>query len=313
MIPIGTPARVYLVTITALIGLFTAGIGVWCLIDPGSFAEFVRFGAHEHFVHDVGAFQVGFGVVLLLALIWSDALATVLAGYIVANTVHTMNHIADLDLGGSALQAWTLGAASVALVIAFVLRLRQLNYVVGNVGVATDPRLVPFVRQKTIRLSTFRKDGTAGISPVSIAVDGDRAYFRTYERAIKARRIRRNPNVEFGSATMAGKPIGPMLPAQARLLEGAEYRQAARLLRHKYPFLHGVVVPSVHRLARSKYGRTVHAELMPTLVPAGKTLQPSCFSGEGVGILPPQDVTLSEVNRAEFVDQEREDVQGFAQ
>jgi PPOX class probable F420-dependent enzyme len=264
MIPIGTPARVYLITSTALIGLLTAGIGLWCLIDPGSFAEFVGFPAHEHFVHDVGAFQVGLGVTLLLALIWSDALATALAGYVVANTVHTVNHIVDLDLGGSALQAWALGAASVALVIAFVLRLRQLGYVLGNVSVATEPLLVTFVRQKTIRLTTFRKDGTAGASPVSIAVDGDRAYFRTYERAIKARRIRRNPNVEFGSATMSGKPIGPMLPAQARLLEGAEYRQAARLLRRKYPVLHGVVVPSVHRLMRSKYGQTVHAELIPS-------------------------------------------------
>ena len=264
MIPIGTPARVYLVTITALIGLFTAGIGVWCLIGPRSFAESVGFPAHEHFVHDVGAFQVGLGVTLLLALIWSDALATALAGYVVANTVHTVNHVMDLHLGGSASQAWALGAASVALVIAFVLRLRQRGYVLGNVSVATDPLLVPFVLQKTIRLSTFRKDGTAGTSPVSIAVHGDRAYFRTYERAIKARRILRNPNVEIGSATMSGKPIGPMLPAHARLLEGAEYRQAARLLRRKYPVLHGVVVPSVHRLMRSKYGRTLHAELIPS-------------------------------------------------
>jgi PPOX class probable F420-dependent enzyme len=262
MIPIETQARVYLITITALIGLLTAGIGVYCLIDPHLFAEFVGFPAHEHFVHDVGAFQVGLGVMLLLALIWSDALATALAGYVVANTVHTVNHIVDLDLGGSALQAWALGAASVALVIAFVLRLRQLGHVLGNVSVATDPLLIPFVRQKTIRLTTFRKDGTAGSSPVSIAVDGDRAYFRTYERAIKARRIRRNPNVEFGSATMSGTPVGPMLPAQARLLEGAEYQQAARLLRRKYPVLHGVMVPSVHRLMRSKYGRTMHAALI---------------------------------------------------
>jgi len=264
MIPIGTSARFYLVAITALIGLLTAGIGVWCLIDPRSFAELVGFPAHEHFVHDVGAFQVVLGVTLLLALIWSDALATVLAGYVVANTVHTANHIVDLDLGGSALQAWALGAASVMLIVAFVLRLRQLGCVLGYVSVATEPLLVPFVRQKTIRLTTFRKDGTAGTSPVSIAVDGDRAYFRTYERAIKARRIRRNANVEFGSATMSGKPIGPMLPAQACLLEGAEYRQAARLLRRKYPVLHGVVVPSVHRLMRSKYGRTLHAELVPS-------------------------------------------------
>ena len=170
MIPIGTPARVYLVAITALIGLLTAAIGVWCLIDPRSFAESVGFPAHEHFVHDVGAFQVGLGVILLLALIWSDALATALAGYIVGNTVHAVNHFVDLDLGGSALQAWALGAASVVLIIAFVLRLRQLGYVLGNVSVATDRRLVPFVRQKTIRLTTFRKDGTAGTSPVSIAV-----------------------------------------------------------------------------------------------------------------------------------------------
>jgi hypothetical protein len=34
-----------------------------------------------------------------------------------------------------------------------------------------------------------------------------------------------------------------MLPAHARLLEGAEYRHGARLLRRKYPVLHGVVVP----------------------------------------------------------------------
>jgi PPOX class probable F420-dependent enzyme len=271
MITYGTPGRAYVLTITALIGLLTGGIGVWCLIDPRCFAEVVGFPAHEHFVHDVGAFQVGFGVTLLLALVWSDALATVLAGYVVANTVHTANHIVDLDLGGSALQAWALGAASVLLIVAFVLRLRQLGYVLGNVSVATDPRLVPFVRQKTIRLTTFRKDGTAGTSPVSIAVDGDRAYFRTYERAIKARRIRRNPDVEFGSATMSGKPVGPMLPAQTRLLEGAEYRQAARLLRRKYPVLHGVVVPSVHRLMRSKYGHTVHAELMLSPLPDAAT------------------------------------------
>ena len=45
----------------------------------------------------------------------------------------------DLDLGGSPLQAWVLGAASVALIGAFVLRLRQLGYVLGRVSVATEP------------------------------------------------------------------------------------------------------------------------------------------------------------------------------
>jgi PPOX class probable F420-dependent enzyme len=264
MKPLSTAARVYLVTLTALVGLANVVIGIWCLADPRSFAQSVGFEAHQHFLHDIGAFQLGLGVTLLLALIWADALATALAGFIVANTVHTVNHVMDLDLGGSPAQAWVLGVVSVALVAAFVLRLRQLGYVLGSVATATDPRLAAFVRQKTIRLTTFRKDGNPGTSPVSIVVDGDRAYFRSFERAVKVRRIRRNPNVEFGPATASGKPSGPMQPGHVLLLDGAEYRKAARLLRRKYPVLHGVVVPLVHRLMRRKYGRTVHAELVPS-------------------------------------------------
>jgi hypothetical protein len=89
-------AQIYLVAMTAVAGVATAGIGIWCLIDPNSFADVVGFGAHRHFLHDVGAFQLGLGVILLLALIWADALATALAGFIVANTVHTLNHVMGL-------------------------------------------------------------------------------------------------------------------------------------------------------------------------------------------------------------------------
>jgi PPOX class probable F420-dependent enzyme len=261
---LSAPARAYLFAVTALTGATTVGIGIWCLVDPTSFADSVGFGRHQHFLHDVGAFQLGLGLMLLLALIWADALATALAGFLVANTVHTVNHVIDLDQGGSAAQAWLLGAMSVALIVAFALRLRQLGYVVGNVATATNQALAPFVRQKTIRLITFRKDGTPGSSPVSIVVDGDRAYFRSFERAIKIRRIRRNPSVEFGPATTSGKPTGPVQPGVVRLLDGDEYRMVGRLLRQKYPLLHGVLVPSAHRLMRSKFGRTVHVELIPS-------------------------------------------------
>lgn len=258
-----TSARLYVNLVAILVGGLTIGIGIWCLADAGSFAEFVGFEDHEHFLHDIGAFQLGLGATLLLALIWADALATALAGFLVANTVHTVNHVTDLDLGGSAAQAWLLGAVSAALVVAFALRLSQLGYVLGHVTLATDEALAPFVRQKTIRLTTFRKDGTPGTSPVSIVVDGRHAYFRSFERAVKVRRIRRNPNVEFGPATASGKPTGPMQAGTVRLLDGAEYRRAAQLLRRKYPVLHGVLVPSAHRLMRSKFGRTVHVELVP--------------------------------------------------
>lgn len=257
-------ARVYLVAVTALVGAITVAIGIWCLIGPTSFANAVGFDLHLHFLHDLGAFQIGLGVGLLLALIWADALATTLAGFLVANTLHTVNHVMDLELGGSAAQAWALGVVSVLLVAAFALRLHQLGYVLGAVGAATTPALARFVRQKTIRLITFRKDGTPGSSPVSIVVDGGRAYFRSFERAIKVRRIRRNPSVEFGPATASGKPTGSVQPATVRILEGAEYRNVGRLLRQKYPVLHGVVVPLTHRLMRSKFGRTVHVELTPS-------------------------------------------------
>ena len=257
-------ARVYLVAVTALVGTATVGIGIWCLIDPTSFADVVQFHAHQHFLHDVGASQLGLGVTLLLALIWGDALATALAGFVVANSVHTVNHVMDLDLGGSVGQAWLLGAVSVMLVVAFVLRLRQLGYVLGSVTTATTQTWAPFVRQKTIRLTTFRKDGAAGSTPVSIVVDGNRAYFRSFERSIKVRRMRNNPSVEFGPATASGTPTGSAQPGSVRLLEGAEYRNAGRLLRQKYPFLHGVLVPMAHRLMRFKFGRTVHAELIPS-------------------------------------------------
>lgn len=260
---LNTVARIYLIALTAVTAVVTAGIGIWCLIGPKSFADAVGFEAHRHFLHDVGAFQLGLGVILLLALIWSDALATALAGFIVANTVHTVNHVVDLDVGGSAAQAWALGAVSVALVLAFVLRLRQLGYVLGTVSTAADSALAPFVRQKTISLTTFRKNGDPGSSPVSIVVDGDRAYFRSFERAVKVRRIRRNPKVEFAAATASGKLTGPALCGTVRLLDGAEYSKAGRLLRQKYPILHGLLVPLAHRLMRSKYGRTVHVELTP--------------------------------------------------
>lgn len=260
---LGALAKTYLVAVTAVVGVVTAGSGVWCLTDPNSFADAVGFEAHRHFLHDVGAFQLGLGIILLLALIWGDAFATVLAGYILANSVHTVNHVIDLDIGGSVAQAWILGAVSVALVPVFVLRLHQLGNVLGNVGTATNSILVPFVRQKTISLATFRKDGTPGSSPVSIAVEGDRAYFRTFERAIKARRMRSNPRVEFGPATASGKPTGSTQSGSVRLLEGAEYLKAGRLLRQKYPVLHGVLVPLAHRLMRAKFGRTLHVELTP--------------------------------------------------
>jgi uncharacterized protein len=115
-----------------------------------------------------------------------------------------------------------------------------------------------FVSQKTIALTTFRRNGTPVATPVNIVVDGDRAYFRTWDKAGKAKRLRHNPDVEIAPSTFSGKPLGQAVRARARLLSDEESRWARWALRRKHPLLQGVAVPLGHRLMRY---RTQHYEL----------------------------------------------------
>jgi PPOX class probable F420-dependent enzyme len=124
----------------------------------------------------------------------------------------------------------------------------------------TKPILEPFVRQWAVLLVTYKRDGTPVGTPVSIAVEGERAFVRTWDTAWKFRRIRNNPEVEVAPSTARGKPTGPAIRARARVLEGEESAYAGRLLARKHPVLHGILVPLAHRLMGY---RTVHIELTP--------------------------------------------------
>lgn len=124
--------------------------------------------------------------------------------------------------------------------------------------------LAPFAGQQTILLTTFRRNGAPVGTPVSIAVEGDRAYFRTWESAGKIARIRHTPEVTIAPSTARGVPTGPELRARARILSDAEARHAARLLSRKHPLLHGLFVPLIHRMRRN---RTTHVELTPIACP----------------------------------------------
>lgn len=261
----GAPATdAYVVGVTLLAAAFTLVAGVWALFWPGSFADAVRFPEHTHFLHDIGAFQIGIGVTLALAVLWRDPLAVVLTGFLVGNTIHAVNHAVDLDLGGRDSDPWLLGLVSVLVAVGLARRLRQLHHVVGRVEPTCDPRLAPFVEQKTALLTTFRRDGTPVPTPLSVGVDGDHAYVRTYEKAGKTKRLRNNSHVELAPSTTRGNPTGTPVPAEAYRLVGAEEHHAARLLRRKHPLLHGILVPLAHRLGRRKTGHTVHFELTPS-------------------------------------------------
>ena len=122
----------------------------------------------------------------------------------------------------------------------------------------TAGSFAPFARQRTVLLTTRRRDGTPVETPVSIAVDGDCAFIRSWDTAGKVKRIRNNPEVTIAPCTARGRSTGPAIPARARILTGEESARAGRLLAGKYPILHGLLVPLVHRL---RGNTTTHIEL----------------------------------------------------
>ena len=127
--------------------------------------------------------------------------------------------------------------------------------------------LEPFVRQWAALLVTFRRDGAPVGTPVSIVVEDDHAYFRTWSTSGKMKRIRSNPEVEISPSTALGKKTGLALRGRVRTLKDGEAAHASRLLSRKHPLLHRFLVPMAHRLRGYE---TVHLELIPYGEPAGE-------------------------------------------
>ena len=90
-------------------GLFVLALGIWAFFAPASFADFVAFPYNRHLLHDVGAFQIGLGAAVLLALLWADCVMVVLAGYVVGTGFHLVSHIIDRHIGGHGYDPLVLG------------------------------------------------------------------------------------------------------------------------------------------------------------------------------------------------------------
>jgi hypothetical protein len=90
--------------VAILIGLQFVALGAWAMLAPRSFFETVALFEpyNQHFLQDVGAFQVGLGAVLLLASVGlgADALTVALAGVGVGAALHAVSHIIGRELGG---------------------------------------------------------------------------------------------------------------------------------------------------------------------------------------------------------------------
>jgi len=100
--------------------------GTWPFFWPKSFYDqLATFEPYNvHFIHDIGAFQIGIGVALALAL-WrkSDALLAVLGGAGVGSVFHAVAHVRDNDLGGKDTDVFVFGFMAVLLLAGAWVRL----------------------------------------------------------------------------------------------------------------------------------------------------------------------------------------------
>ena len=90
--------------LVALLGGVTlVAFGAWAFFSPRSFYDTLAVFPpyNRHFIHDVGAFQIGLGAVLLLTKYGKDALFVALAGVSIGSAVHVASHVLDRNIGGN--------------------------------------------------------------------------------------------------------------------------------------------------------------------------------------------------------------------
>ena len=101
-------------------------LGAWAFLAPESFARFIDYPPYNrHLIHDAGAFQLGIGATVLLALWWSDALVVALTGFAVASSLHTLSHWTDRNLGGHGSDVPSLGLLTIVALIAIYARIQE--------------------------------------------------------------------------------------------------------------------------------------------------------------------------------------------
>ncbi len=104
--------------------------GAWAMVAPRSFFDAVAtfHPYNQHLVQDIGAFQLGLGVVLLIAALrpTTDALGVALVGCGIGAAAHVVSHVIGHDLGGKpATDIPTFTLVAVILLAAGARRLRR--------------------------------------------------------------------------------------------------------------------------------------------------------------------------------------------
>ena len=91
--------------VAGLGAVFFVVFGLWAMVDPRSFFDAVAtFDPYnQHLIQDIGAFQIGLGAVLALALAFerAGALSVGLVGVGLGSAAHVVSHAVGTDLGGT--------------------------------------------------------------------------------------------------------------------------------------------------------------------------------------------------------------------
>jgi hypothetical protein len=120
-------SRFPLLTAT-LAGGFLVAFGVWAMLAPVSFFDQVATFEpyNRHLIQDIGAFQIGLGAVLLLAVALADSMATALIGVGIGSLAHLGSHLLGLGLGGRPeVDLPAFGGLGLLLLLAGWVRLRS--------------------------------------------------------------------------------------------------------------------------------------------------------------------------------------------
>ena len=116
------------------------------------------------------------------------------------------------------------------------------------------PALASRFPGKYLSVTSYKRDGTGVATPVWFVVDGERLLALTDPRSFKARRIRRNPEVEVAPCNGGGRPRGEPVHGRAAFLDAGEIPRVERLMARKYRVDRILILP-LYRLVQRLRGK----------------------------------------------------------
>ena len=115
-------------------------------------------------------------------------------------------------------------------------------------------------RGRYLSVTSFKRDGTGGATPVWFVSGGTRLFALTDLHSAKIRRIRRNPHVLVALCRPDGKLRGEQMPARAEVLTATpDLERVQKLLVERYKLTYRFVM-LVYRLGRRLRGQPSVAE-----------------------------------------------------